>query len=218
MARMTRLHLLELEFHTELNLARVECGGESERIRRLGEPVSFNAIACERRRADNIVHARKVSSVKKIERLDDSFQPVIGIFTKTELLRYSQIEVDVIRPAAGIPACESRAIRIRLRIVVRVESEQEVEGMSASISKDWCDGNTRNRIGHTADDQAMPLIKRGKRALVPQIELIRRLKVRYEIDGVVDCLTQGIRHLKLIMIAVPLGRAHSHPVIDRTAG
>src|SRR5262249_42537838 len=127
---------------------------------------------------------------------------------KTELLRHTQIKIDVIRPAAGVPACERRTIRVGLRIIVRVESEQQIEGMSASVGKDWRDGNARNRIDYAADNQPMALIKCGQRSLVAQIELICRLKISYEIDGIVNCLPQGIRHLKLIMIAVPLGRAH----------
>src|SRR5262245_13015907 len=151
---------LEFELHSQLNLAGVEGRGESKRIRGLRAAVSFNAVASERRRTNDIVDAGEIDSVEQIERFDDSFQPVIRISAKTEFLRHTQIKVDVIRPAAGVPACERRTVRIGLRIIVRVESEEQVERMSASVGKDWRDRDARNRIDYAADDQSMALIKR----------------------------------------------------------
>src|SRR5262249_4779181 len=71
---------------------------------------------------------------------------------------------------------------------------------------------------HGANDHSMPLIKRRQGSLVAQIQLVCRLKIRYEIDGIVNCLAKGIGCLNLIMIAVPFGHADGHAVIDRTAG
>ena len=76
----------------------------------------------------------------------------------------------------------------------------------------------QRRTQHATDNQPVTLIEGGQTALSPEIQLIRRLQIRNEIRRVIDGLRERVRHLKLIVAAVPLDGAQRQPVIDRAAG
>src|SRR5262249_45821373 len=105
-------------------LARVESRCKSEWIYRLGASSSVHARVCQRRYADDVIHPGKVDTVKEIERLDDSFYSILRIGAGPQLFGQTQIDADIDGSTAGVAAREGRTVRVRLRIVVRIKTEQ----------------------------------------------------------------------------------------------
>ena len=83
---------LEAEFQTQLDLARVESGSESQGIGRTEIPPALDGVACHRHGPDNVVDAREIHAVEQIESLEDSLQAVRRVVPETECLGNAKIK------------------------------------------------------------------------------------------------------------------------------
>jgi hypothetical protein len=114
---------LEKQFYAELNLPRIEGGCETQRFGRTCIAAAFNTVAGQLQITENIVHAGKIHAVEEIERFEQCLHAVSRIGLHVKIFRDTDIKSDQVRPQAGISSGEGGPIRVRVRVIVRIETQ-----------------------------------------------------------------------------------------------